>query len=113
MPEMYRPMKCLEGMDRAQDCCIVTDGRFSGSNRGLFIGHISPEAYEGGVLALIEDGDRIRVDIGAREVTLLVDEQTLSERAAHFVRPEKTVADGYLSTYRKNSLSAAQGAVVR
>ena len=113
MPEMYRPMKCLEGMGRAQDCCIVTDGRFSGSNRGLFIGHISPEAYEGGVLALIEDGDRIRVDIGAREVTLLVDEQTLSERAAHFVRPEKTVADGYLSTYRKNSLSAAQGAVVR
>ena len=113
MPEMYRPMKCLEGMGRAQDCCIVTDGRFSGSNRGLFVGHISPEAYEGGVLALIEDGDRIRVDIGAREVTLLVDEQTLSERAAHFVRPEKTVADGYLSTYRKNSLSAAQGAVVR
>ena len=113
MPEMYRPMKCLEGMGRAQDCCIVTDGRFSGSNRGLFIGHISPEAYEGGVLALIEDGDRIRIDIGAREVTLLVDEQTLSERAAHFVRPEKTVADGYLSTYRKNSLSAAQGAVVR
>ena len=113
MPEMYRPMKCLEGMGRAQDCCIVTDGRFSGSNRGLFIGHISPEAYEGGVLALIEDGDRIRVDIGAREVTLLVDEQTLSERAAHFTRPEKAIADGYLSTYRKNSLSAAQGAVVR
>lgn len=113
MPEMYQPMKCLEGMGRAQDCCIVTDGRFSGSNRGLFVGHISPEAYEGGVLALIEDGDRIRIDIGAREVTLLVDEQTLSERAAHFVRPEKTVADGYLSTYRKNSLSAAQGAVVR
>lgn len=113
MPEMYRPMKCLEGKGRAQDCCIVTDGRFSGSNRGLFVGHISPEAYEGGVLALIEDGDRIRIDIGAREVTLLVDEQTLSERAAHFVRPEKTVADGYLSTYRKNSLSAAQGAVVR
>lgn len=113
MPEMYRPMKCLEGMGRAQDCCIVTDGRFSGSNRGLFVGHISPEAYEGGALALIEDGDRIRIDIGAREVTLLVDDATLSERAAHFTRPEKAVADGYLSTYRKNSLSAAQGAVVR
>ena len=113
MPEMYRPMKCLEGMGRAQDCCIVTDGRFSGFNRGLFVGHISPEAYEGGALALIEDGDRIRIDIGAREVTLLVDDATLSERAAHFTRPEKAVADGYLSTYRKNSLSAAQGAVVR
>ena len=113
MPEMYRPMKCLEGMGRAQDCCIVTDGRFSGSNRGLFVGHISPEAYEGGALALIEDGDRIRIDIGAREVTLLVDDATLSERVAHFTRPEKAVADGYLSTYRKNSLSAAQGAVVR
>lgn len=113
MPEMYRPMKCLEGMGRAEDCCIVTDGRFSGSNRGLFVGHISPEAYEGGTLALVEDGDRIRIDIAAREVTLLVDEQTLSDRSARFTRPEKAVADGYLSTYRKNSLSAAQGAVVR
>lgn len=113
MPEMYRPMKCLEGMGRAGDCCIVTDGRFSGSNRGLFVGHISPEAYEGGTLALVEDGDRIRIDIAAREVTLLVDEQTLSDRSARFTRPEKAVADGYLSTYRKNSLSAAQGAVVR
>ena len=113
MPEMYRPMKCLEGMGRAQDCCIVTDGRFSGSNRGLFVGHISPEAYEGGALALVEDGDVIRIDIDAREVTLLVDEATLASRGERWIRPEKEIADGYLNTYRRNSLSAAQGAVVR
>ncbi len=112
MPEMYRPMKCLEGMGRADDCCVVTDGRFSGSNRGLFVGHISPEAYEGGVLALAQDGDEIRIDLAAREIRLLVDEATLARRKQQWIKPEKDVPDGYLRTYRKNSLSAAQGAVV-
>lgn len=112
MPEMYRPMKCLEGMGLAEDCCIVTDGRFSGSNRGLFVGHISPEAYEGGTLALIEDGDIIRIDIPGRAVMLLVDETTLAERRKAWIRPEKDLPDGYLATYRRTSLSAAQGAVV-
>lgn len=112
MPEMYRPMKCLEGMGLSQSCCIVTDGRFSGSNRGLFVGHISPEAYEGGALALAEDGDEIRIDIPERSLTLAVDEDTLSRRRERWTRPEKPIPDGYLHTYRKISLSAAQGAVV-
>ena len=112
MPEMYRPMKCLEGMALSDSCCIVTDGRFSGSNRGLFVGHISPEAYEGGVLALVADGDEILIDIPGRTLSLLVDEPTLAERRKRWSRPEKTLPDGYLNTYRRNSLSAAQGAVV-
>lgn len=112
MPEMYRPMKCLEGMELADTCCIVTDGRFSGSNRGLFVGHISPEAYEGGALALARSGDTISIDIEARTITLNVDESELEKRRAEWVRPEKQLPDGYLNTYRKNSLSAARGAVV-
>ncbi len=63
MPEMYRPMKNLEGMNLSDSCALITDGRFSGSNRGLFVGHISPEAYEGGILGLIKDNDEILIDI--------------------------------------------------
>lgn len=112
MPEMYRPMKCLEGMNLADSCALVTDGRFSGSNRGCFVGHVSPEAYEGGNLALVEDGDRIRIDVKARELSLLVKDEILLERRKKWIIPEKKVAKGYLETYKKISKSAAQGAVV-
>ncbi len=112
MPEMYRPMKCLEGMGLSGSCAVVTDGRFSGSNRGCFVGHISPEAYEGGVLALVEDGDEIAIDVPGGSLNLLVGEETLSMRRKCWVRPEKQVASGYLNTYRKISKSAAEGAVV-
>ena len=77
------------------------------------MGHISPEAYEGGPLALVEDGDPVRIDIPARELELLVPPEVLARRREAWQRPEKDIPDGYLSTYRKNSLSAAQGAVVQ
>lgn len=112
MPEMYRPMKCLEGMNLSDSCTIITDGRFSGSNRGCFVGHISPEAYEGGVLALVEDGDEISIDVPLRKLELLVPEEVLEQRRKNWVRPEKELKDGYLNTYRRISKSAAEGAVV-
>ena len=112
MPEMYRPMKCLEGMGLSGSCALITDGRFSGSNRGCFVGHISPEAFEGGLLAVVEDGDRIIVDIPDRKLTLDVPEGELRERMARWSVPEKQIEPGYLETYRKISRSAAQGAVV-
>ncbi|MBE6904852.1 MAG: dihydroxy-acid dehydratase [Ruminococcaceae bacterium] len=112
MPEMYRPMKCLEGMGLAGDCAIVTDGRFSGSNRGLFVGHISPEAYEGGPLALVKDGDKITIDLPNRDLHLHVDGQELKRRKDVWVPPEKELLNGYLKTYCKISKSAAEGAVV-
>lgn len=112
MPEMYRPMKCLEGMNLSDSCTIITDGRFSGSNRGCFVGHISPEAYEGGVLALVENGDEILVDVAQRKLELLVTEDVLEHRRKNWVRPEKELKDGYLNTYRRISKSAAEGAVV-
>lgn len=112
MPEMYRPMKALEGMALSDSCALITDGRFSGSNRGLFVGHISPEAYEGGLLALVEDGDEILIDIPGRKLTLHVPQETLSRRAGHWKRPEKDIPDGYLDIYQAMSSSAAEGAVV-
>jgi dihydroxy-acid dehydratase len=112
MPEMYRPMKCLEGMELSDTCAILTDGRFSGSNRGLFVGHVSPEAYEGGTLALVEDGDSIWVDIDERSVRLDVPVSVLEDRKARWVRPEKETPAGYLRTYQRISKSAAEGAVV-
>lgn len=112
MPEMYRPMKSLEGMNLSDSCALITDGRFSGSNRGCFVGHISPEAYEGGTLGLVEDGDIIRIDVPNRELTLFVEDAVLEERKKTFKIPEKNIPQGYLKTYKKISKSAAQGAVV-
>lgn len=112
MPEMYRPMKSLEGMGLSDSCALITDGRFSGSNRGCFVGHISPEAYEGGVLALVRNGDQIVIDIPNRSLSLEVCAQELALRRSAWVRPEKELPHGYLRTYQKISKSAAQGAVV-
>ena len=112
MPEMYRPMKALEGMDLAKSCALITDGRFSGSNRGLFVGHISPEAYEGGLLALVEDGDEIAIDIPMRKIELSVNPEILADRKKAWKKPEKDIPDGYLKLYRAASHSAAEGATV-
>lgn len=112
MPEMYRPMKALEGMDLAKSCALITDGRFSGSNRGLFVGHISPEAYEGGLLALVEDGDEIAIDIPMRKIELSVNPEILADRKKAWKKPKKDIPDGYLKLYRAASHSAAEGATV-
>lgn len=112
MPEMYRPMKCLEGMNLSSGCAIVTDGRFSGSNRGCFVGHISPEAYESGPLALVEEGDEITIHVPDRTITLHVAEEELKRRKKDWKPVEKELPDGYLNLYRKNTRSAAEGAVM-
>lgn len=112
MPEMYRPMKCLEGMELSGSCALITDGRFSGSNRGCFAGHISPEASEGGPLGLVEDGDRIEIDIPNRSIRLDVSDGELARRRQSWEPKGKKVSPGYLRTYQKSSRSAAEGAVV-
>lgn len=112
MPEMYLPMKLLEGMGLSDSCALITDGRFSGSNRGLFVGHMSPEASEGGLIGLIENGDKVRIDIPARKMDLLVDEKVLEERRERWVPIMKQVPKGYLRLYRKLASSAALGAVI-
>lgn len=113
MPEMYKPMKFLEGMALSNDCALITDGRFSGSNRGLFVGHISPEAADGGVIALIKDGDIIEIDIATRTLVLAVDELELQSRYSRWQPLNKHVPSGFLNLYRERAASAAEGAVLR
>ena len=112
MPEMYKPMKSLEGMGLSDTCALITDGRFSGSNRGLFVGHISPEAVDGGELGLVEDGDEISINIPTRTLTLHVSETELANRREHWKPVDKEVPRGFLRLYRRWALPAAQGAVL-
>lgn len=112
MPEMYRPMKSLEGMGLSDSCALITDGRFSGSNRGLFVGHISPEAVDGGELGLIEDGDEVSINIPERTLTLHVSQHVLAMRRETWRPVHKEVPRGFLCLYRRWALPAAQGAVL-
>ena len=90
---------------------LITDGRFSGASAGLSVGHISPEAAEGGPIALVEEGDRIRLDIPARRLELLVDEATLELRRSKWKAPEPKIKGGWLARYAKVVTSAHTGAV--
>lgn len=112
MPEMYKPMKSLEGMGLSDSCALITDGRFSGSNRGLFVGHISPEAVDGGELGLVENGDEISIDIPTRTLTLHVADEVLATRRESWKPVNKEVPRGFLRLYRRWALPAAQGAVL-
>lgn len=112
MREMYKSMKYLYGEGLHKSVALITDGRFSGTNNGPFVGHISPEAAEGGPIALIRDGDEIILDIGERKLTLLVSEEELEERRKSWTRPEKDIPKGYLKLYSKVAASANKGGVI-
>ncbi|MGE5552587.1 MAG: dihydroxy-acid dehydratase [Betaproteobacteria bacterium] len=112
MREMLSPTSALAGRGLDREVALLTDGRFSGATRGAAIGHLSPEAAAGGPLALVQEGDRIRVDIPARQLTLLVDEAELKRRRAAWQPPQPRVKTGYLARYARLVSSAAQGAVV-
>ena len=121
MQEMLYPTSYLKSRGLGKACALVTDGRFSGGTSGLSIGHVSPEAAEGGAIALIEEGDRIEIDIPARRIALLVDEATLGERRAAMeakgkdawkpARPRARQVSQALRAYAAFATSAARGAV--
>ncbi|NLC83494.1 MAG: dihydroxy-acid dehydratase [Ruminococcaceae bacterium] len=113
MREMYNAMKFLYGMGLAKTTALITDGRFSGTNNGCFVGHISPEATEGGPIALIEDGDEITIDIPERSLTLHVQEAELARRRQAWVRPQPKATRGWLSLYSRLATSASQGASMK
>ena len=92
---------------------LVTDGRFSGTNNGCFVGHVSPEAAEGGPIALVRDGDRIVIDVKAHSLELLVSEEELAERRAAWQRPEPKFKTGWLAMYSQLAASAAEGAIMK
>ena len=113
MREMLNPTSVLAGMGLDKDVALLTDGRFSGATRGACIGHISPEAREGGNIALIQDGDIIEIDIPKRTLNVKLSEEELAERKAAWVCPPPKVKSGYLARYAALVTSAATGAVLR
>ena len=113
MREMLAPTATLMGLGLGDSVALITDGRFSGGTRGPCIGHISPEAAEGGPIALVEEGDPIRLDIPARRLELGVDEQTLAKRRAKWQKPEPKIRTGWLARYAAVVTSANTGAVCK
>ena len=112
MREMLNPTSVLAGMGLDKDVALLTDGRFSGATRGACIGHISPEAFEGGNIALIQDGDIINIDIPGRKLNVALSDFELENRRKAWVRPEPKVKTGYLARYAALVSSAAKGAIL-
>ena len=112
MREMLNPTSAICGMGLGESVALITDGRFSGATRGASIGHVSPEAASGGTIALVEEGDRIAIDIPGHSITLLVDDAELARRKAAWVCPEPKIRTGYLARYAKLVSSADKGAIL-
>jgi len=113
MVEMYRALKYLHGMGLHKSTAVVTDGRFSGTNNGCFVGHISPEAAEGGPIAIVENGDKISIDVINGTIDLAVPDDEIERRLRKWQRPEPKVKKGYLSLYSKLASSADEGAIIK
>ena len=113
MREMLNPTSAIAGMGLGSTVALITDGRFSGASRGASIGHVSPEAYAGGPIAFVHEGDMIHININENLIELLVDDKTLEERKKNFVPREINIVSGYLLRYRELVDSAAKGAVLR
>lgn len=113
MPEMLAPTSAIMGRGLGKDVALITDGRFSGASRGISIGHISPEAAEGGPIALVENGDIIEIDLPNRTIELLVDDETLEQRRRQLPPFEPKIKKGYLARYSKLVTSASTGGVMK
>ena len=121
MQEMLYPTSYLKSKGFGKACALITDGRFSGGTSGLSIGHVSPEAAEGGAIGLVEAGDRVRIDIPARKIELLVSDEELAHRRAAMAekgkdawkpeKPRKRQVSTALRAYAAFAQSAARGAV--
>lgn len=112
MREMLSPTSAIMGLGLNR-VALITDGRFSGGSRGPCIGHISPEAMEGGLIGLVEDGDEINIDMPGRKIHLNVNDEVLAERRKNWVKPEPKIKKGYLAKYARSVSSAAQGAIFK
>ena len=111
MPEMLGPTSILTGLGLGEHVALVTDGRFSGGTRGLCIGHVAPEAFSGGGLAAVRDGDIIRIDLDEREIEVLLSQKEMKARIKQAKPPSKRL-HGYLQRYRGSVRSASEGAVL-
>lgn len=113
MPEMLAPTAAIAGRGLDKKVALITDGRFSGASRGISIGHISPEAAEGGPIAFVQDGDTITIDLENRLISLAVSEAELNERKAKWTQPPPKIKKGYLARYSKLVTSASTGGILK
>jgi dihydroxy-acid dehydratase len=111
MREMLSPTSAIIGKGLGNDVALVTDGRFSGGSRGFVVGHITPEAYEGGAIALVENGDSITIDAQNRVMTLNINDQEMARRKQNWVQPAPKYTRGLLAKYARTVSSASTGAV--
>ncbi len=112
MPEMLSPTSAIVGMGLDRQVALLTDGRFSGGTKGAAIGHISPEAAEGGTIGLVQEGDIISIDIPARKLELKVPAEEIEKRRAAWKAPEPRIKEGYMARYARMVSSGAKGAIV-
>jgi dihydroxy-acid dehydratase len=113
MREMLTPTSAIAGMGLDAHVALITDGRFSGGSRGAAIGHISPEAAQGGSIAIVNEGDPIAIDIPDKTITLKLSDEEIKERLAAWQAPEPKIGHGYMARYARQVSSASQGAIVR
>lgn len=111
MPEMLKPTSAIMGVGLGKSVALITDGRFSGGTHGFVVGHITPEAFDGGMIALVEDGDIIEIDVERHRIDLLVDADTIAKRKANWKQPALNVKNGILLKYAKQVKNAAHGCI--
>lgn len=111
MPEMLKPTSAIMGTGLGKSVALITDGRFSGGTHGFVVGHITPEAFDGGTIALVEENDIIEIDVHGHQLNLLVDEATLAKRRAAWQAPRLNARNGILLKYAKQVKTAADGCV--
>jgi len=111
MREMLAPTSAVMGKGLGGKVALITDGRFSGGTHGFVVGHITPEAFVGGALAIIEDGDEILIDAENNRLELLVDDSVIKERLSRWVKPAPKYTKGVLAKYAKLAQSASRGAI--
>jgi dihydroxy-acid dehydratase len=113
MREMLSPTAAIAGMGLSDSVALITDGRFSGGTRGPCIGHVSPEAMEGGLIAIVKDGDSIKIDITKRKIELILSQAEIKARLKKWRKPSPKIKEGWLSRYAQHVSSAGKGAVMQ
>jgi dihydroxy-acid dehydratase len=112
MPEMLAPTSALVGQGLGESVGLITDGRFSGGTWGMVVGHVAPEAYAGGLIALVEDGDSVSIDAHTLTLTLNVDDAEIERRRSLWKKPVARFKRGVLAKFAHNAASASKGAVL-
>ena len=111
MPEMLKPTSAIIGAGLGKSVALITDGRFSGGTHGFVVGHVTPEAFDGGLIGLVEDNDIIEIDAVNNSLTLKVSDEEIAQRRANWQQPKLKVTSGVLYKYAKLVKDASQGCV--